>query len=374
MLLVGCWDNVEIDERAFITGIGFDKYIPQDDEDLKKSKLKSDKTLDKYLLTVTYPNVSVIAKKEEGDPSYNISTVCASPSDGKQQINLRNNKNFYLNHSKVIILGLELAKDEKMMREVMDLIERSLYIPRKVHLYITREKAKDILTTDSGRNMDTALYIEELTEKEMTSPRRPITSFDSVSINLKENNAAIAPLISKSDKEVYTGGAAILKNYTVVGWLDELETRAVNILDNNIQKSDFTIIADDLYVVVEQMSSKSKMDIEMDKNNRLNITFEIRLEGTILQHYWDTPEIPFENQYIQSINKRTEQKIKQELSDTFTKIQKEFKADVLNVNEYLRKFKPDLWEKIKDDWEEVYPEAKVNFDIDMHIRRVGSKS
>lgn len=370
LILPGCWDNVEIDERAFITGLAFDKYI-EGEQAQKKDNKKDTGTLKRYIFTISYPNVAVIAKKEQGDPSYIYSTISSSPSDGKQQINIRNNKNFYVNHAKVVILGQELLKDEKMMRETIDVLQRSVYFNRKVHILATEGKGQEILQTNSGKNMDTALFMEELIEKEQTSPRRPTGTFDNFLISLRENNSGIVPKVTVENKEIKIGGAGVLKNNKLIGWLDEIETRGVNILRDEVGVADFTVELEDLYLVVEEMTSNTKMDVYKDKEDKINIDFKIRMEGVLLQHYLGKSNEPFDNKYIKKINKTVENQVKTELRTVFNKIQKDFKADIFGTKEYLRKHDYDLWQEVKEDWEKIYPEAKMNIDLKMHLRRVG---
>ena len=68
---------------------------------------------------------------------------------------------------------------------------------------------------------------------------------------------------------------------------------------------------------------------------------------------------------------KTNELISKELEDLFKKVQRDFEADIFKVGEHLRKFKPDTWEKIKYDWEEIYPKIDVEVDFQMNIRRVG---
>lgn len=372
IILIGCWDNVEIDERAFITGLGFDKYEENDDN--KEGKDNETKDLKRYIMTVTYPNVGVIAQKEEGDPSFTLSTTASSPSDAKQEINIRNNKNFYLNHCKVIILGQEFAKTKELMKEILDMVERSVYINRKVHLFITDGKAEKIITTDSGRNMDTALYIEELMEKENQSPRIPETSFDYIIINLNESGAALVPKIIYDEGKIRAGGAAVVKDYELVGWLDDKDTRAVNLLRGGIRKADYTTKVEDIYVVVEQMSAKSKLKVYEDKERDIVVDYDIRLEGVIIQNYSQITKNTFDTNHIAKVNSEIEKKIKEEATQVFEKLQKEYRVDVFKIGEYLRRHEPQVWARVKDNWEEVFQEAKLNIDIDMNVRRLGIKS
>lgn len=373
IILSGCWDNVEIDERAFITGIGFDKYQQKNEKEQSvEGKAVETSREKRYVMTISYPNVSLIAGKEEGDPAFSHSTVCSSPSDGKQQINMRNNKNFYINHTKVIIVGEELAKDKEYMGEVLDVIDRSVYFNRKIHFLVSRGcEAKEIIATDSGKNMDIGLFIEELMEKERISPRRAMTTFDQVMTDLLETNSVMVPAIEKSGEEIKLEGGAILKNNSLVGWLNGMETRAVNMLLDRISVADYTVEMEDGHIVIEQMNSKTKERMYKNKEGNLTVEFKIRMEGIMLQHYFHLPDKPMDAKYIEKLNEDVNKAIKEDLVKTFEKIQKEYKADIFDLSEYLRKHEPDIWNEVKENWDEIYPEIKLDIILDMNIRRIG---
>ncbi|RKD22032.1 germination protein, Ger(x)C family [Caminicella sporogenes DSM 14501] len=367
-LLTGCWDAIEIDERAFITAIGWDKY--KGDKEEQDKGYKSVKN--RYVMTVTYPNVSVIAGKGEGDPSYIISTICSTPSDGKQQANIRNNKNFYINHAKVVLVGKELAEDEKLMREIIDVFQRSVYINRKIYFCYTPGKAKDILMMDTKKNMDIGLFIEELMEKEMISSRRARADFNKMVIDLKESNAAMIPqIIASKGGELKVLGTAVLKGNKVVGTLNGIETRDILILKGRAKVVDYDIKVGDLVIIIEQMSINSKMKVHENSEGKIIINFDIRAEGIVLQHDFKYAGRLMDAHYIEKINKEAEKQIVEELKRTFKRVQKEYKVDLFKAGEYLRKHEPKTWDKVKDNWEEVYANAQVNINFDMNIRRIG---
>lgn len=372
LLLSGCWDKVEIDERAFITALGYDKYEGKDKGNEEKLEKESqEESLNRYVRTVTYPNVSIIAGKGEGKPFFVYSTVSGSWADGRQQVALRDNKNYYAYHLKAIVFGEEVARDEMLFRELLDTFQRSVFLNRKVYFFVTPDKAQDVLMTDTGKNMDVGLYIEELMDKEIKPTRMSRSDLGTIVIDLIESNAALAPRIIKAKDELKVSGAAILKNNKMIGMLGELETRDALILKGETQKADYTIKIDDKFIAINQTSLKSKMKAYEDKEGKINVNFEIKAEGDIIQHYFNTPEEPFDEKYIDKVNKKVNELISKELEGLFKKVQKDFEADIFKVGEYLRKFEPDTWDKIKANWEEIYPKAKINVDFNINIRRVG---
>ncbi|SHJ58172.1 Ger(x)C family spore germination protein [Paramaledivibacter caminithermalis] len=374
LLFSGCWDKVEIDERAFITAIGYDKYEGGNEAKEENVEKETEKEpLNRYIRTITYPNVSLIAGKGQGKPFFVYSTVCASWADGRQQIALRDNKNFYVYHLKAVIFNEEIARDEELFREMFDTFERSVFLNRKLYFFVTPNKAQDILMTDTGKNMDVGLYIDELMSKENKPTRMAKSDLGTIAVDLRESNAALAPRIIKSKDEIKVSGAGVLKDNKLVGMLGELETRDVFILKGKVKLADYTIKVDDKFIVVSQTDLKTNMKTYEDKDGNINVYFDIRAEGDIVQHYFRTSKEPFDEKYIDRVNKKVNELISKELGDVFKKIQKDFGADIFKVGENLRKFHPATWNKIKDDWDEIYPKVKVKVDYKMNIRRVGIK-
>ncbi len=368
----GCWDKVEIDERAFITAIGYDKYEEDDRSNEERlEKETQENPINRYIRTATYPNVALIAGKQEGEPFFIYSTTSISWAEGRRQVALRDNKNYDTNHLKAMIFSEELAKDETLFREIFDTFQRSAFLNRKLHFFVTPNKAQDILMTDTGKNMDVGLYIEELMEKEIRPTRAARSDMGNIIIDLNESNGALAPRIVKSKDRLKVSGAGILKDNTIVGALGELETRNALILKGENKVVDYTIKVDGKFLVVNQTDLQTEMKAYEDKEGKIHVNFTISAEGDIIQHYFETPEKAFDAKYIDRVNKKMNEVISKELEDLFEKIQKDFEVDIFKVGEHLRKFQPDTWEKIKEDWDEIYPKAKVKVDFQMNVRRVG---
>ena len=129
----------------------------------------------------------------------------------------------------------------------------------KLYFFVTPNKAQDILMTDTGKNMDVGLYIEELMDKEIAPTRMSKSDLGSIIIDLNESNAALAPRIVKSNDELKVSGSAVLKDNKFIGVLGELETRDVLILKGETQSADYTIKVEDNFIVIGQTDLKSKM-------------------------------------------------------------------------------------------------------------------
>ena len=52
-------------------------------------------------------------------------------------------------------------------------------------------------------------------------------------------------------------------------------------------------------------------------------------------------------------------------------IQQNIGIDIVGIDDYIRKFKPSIWEKFGENWSEVYSNSKINIEVDTNIKTTG---
>lgn len=373
LLITGCWDKVEIEKRAFVALIGIDKFDSKDgkkNKDSDKTKESQDISRNKYVITIAYPNTGVIAGKGEGESKYIYASVGQNIRDILGSLNNRIARVMFFRHTKAIVLGKALASDEKMLREVLDAIERSPEIGRKINLMITPGEAKEILNTSTKDEPVLGLFIRELMEQSKRSARMADADFGYILRSLHESKVAITPRILSSKDQFKIAGSAVLKNFKMVGELGELETRNVMFMFDKIQSTVINVKVDDLIIPIGMTDSKTKMKV-FEKDGELYTSFDIEAEGDLEQHMFEVKGQPLDNKYIQKVEKIASKTFEKQIEATYKKIQKDFGADLVQAGEYLRKHEPDTWKKVEKDWDEIFPTTKVKVNVAIKIRRIG---
>jgi len=110
ILTTGCWGMIEINQRIFPYSIGVDL---------------NDNEGEKYIITISYPNINAIGKNAtQEDRIHIVSTVASSVFEGIEQLSTRLPYEVYFKHLKVVVFGQELAKDECAVREILDGMSR----------------------------------------------------------------------------------------------------------------------------------------------------------------------------------------------------------------------------------------------------------
>ncbi|MBR2570214.1 MAG: spore gernimation protein GerC, partial [Paenibacillus sp.] len=52
----------------------------------------------------------------------------------------------------------------------------------------------------------------------------------------------------------------------------------------------------------------------------------------------------------------------------------EYRADVIGLSEYVRIYYPRTWEKIKSNWDDVFAEAEIRYQIKAKVKEFGTTS
>ncbi|MBF8982479.1 Ger(x)C family spore germination protein [Lutibacter sp. B2] len=362
VIITGCWDKVEIDKRAFVALIGIDKF--ENNADQKKDKKN------RYTVTIAYPNTGVIAGKGQGEPKFIYTSTGENFSDIINGLNTRLGKTTFFRHTKAIILGEKLAKDEKLFREVLDVIERSPELGRKIHLIIAKGEAKEILDTSTKDETVLGLFIRELMEQTRKTPRIADADLGYILRSLHESHTAITPKIVSSKDEFKIAGAAVLKDFKMIGWLGELETKDLMFMQDKIKSSEMNVVKDDIIIALRITDVSTKMRV-YEEEGEIVTHFDVDGEANIQQHLFEVRDQPLDHEYLEKIGNLAAGNIKEEIKTTYKKIQDDYQADLVQAGESLRKHEPDTWDKVKENWDEIFPTTKVKVDVKIKVRRAG---
>ncbi len=59
------------------------------------------------------------------------------------------------------------------------------------------------------------------------------------------------------------------------------------------------------------------------------------------------------------------------MKETIEYVQKEYGADIFFFYNAMQRYAPDTWDKVKDDWDNVFPKVKTNIKVSVKIEQVG---
>lgn len=356
LLLTGCWDMAEINQRLFVSSIAVD--------------LNKGEGADKYLVTYAYPNINAIGKNATEDKKkFIVQTPSSSLFQAGREASTREEFPFYYKHLKVFIIGEELAEDSKLIRQVIDELNRDTKINKKVQMLIAKGEAKDILDSKPAHIPITDGTIYNILKDNKSAARFTPQTLTGMIKELDCNNVTLLPKVDKIGDRITISGGAIIKDYKLLGWLNEIENRALAFIKNKVKLELVDIEYKDGLLSYNITDTKSSKNVTMD--GEINVNIKIHMEGYLQGYIIEKGVNVFGEDILADMEKAIEKQIKKEVYATIDKSQKKYNADIVGVCEYLSKHYPKEWQQIKGKWDQIYPDVKFNIEVDAKIRRTG---
>ncbi|KNF09778.1 spore germination protein A3 [Gottschalkia purinilytica] len=373
-LTTGCWDRVEINERLFIMSVAMDLYKDEDENgEGRKTKKPSE---NKFTMTYVMPNFENIQTKTTGKSpkvKHVLKTVAKNPYEGSRQVSSKATGNTFFKHMKVAVMGLDVTKNPIYFRQMIDALNRQDDITRKLELFVAEGRGDEIVEANPKIQPLVASYLQDLTEKPKVTSTYIPQNLEEVVASLKTSKTALIPkvTVSSAKDEVKVEGSALIKDYKFIDWLGVKETRAVSILKKKSNNDIFNVIHKNITIpyITHDIHVFRNLRIEDDK---IVMDIKVTTEGGTSEYILNgKPELSNDN-FLKELEKKAEQVIKGEIDYTLNKLQKELNTDVVGIGDYISKFEPKLWKEIKNDWDHIFPEVKINVSVDARFRRTGS--
>ena len=324
LMMTGCWDMIEIEDRIYPYTIGVDLNHNMDKEG-------------KYEFTISYPNIAAIGKNATSDdPIFIIDDTANSIFELLHKLTTRLQRPIYLKLLNVVMVSEEVAKDSKSMREIVDSLNRDFIISKNVQMLLVKDSAKELLTTRLEPRRQQAIEGSlhgMLINRQESSLFIPINFINFIE-EMDISDAAIVPLASPGKEEIIISGGAILKNYRLIGYLKPMEVRALAIMNDEINKDtiDASYKGADLSVMITGVKSKKKL---ISEGENLKIKFEIELEGHIHSFILDRSMTIETEEMLEALQNAVAKNIKEDMDKLVEKVQKEYEVDVFNLRNFI---------------------------------------
>jgi len=414
--LTGCWDRIDIENRGFIFAIGIDKYDPSDlnkyetkkyiekqqqkfspeqqkpniktndlgiDPNTKrkvKPPLPKSGTLDKFTITIVIPNTSQLAQKGGGGggstggmdqpPRFLFSVPSKSVYTAKFKFQDTLEKQLNYGYTKLVILGRDLCYEPKLVKEAVDAVMRSKEFSRNRFICVSETTARDILNTIPLTLPITGMYIAQIIKNAKYVGRTIDSTIGEVSKSFSNSGCAVISRVEPDIDKLHVSGAAILKDYRLVGWINEEHVIVYKMFKNRLRQT----VIDDVgykgyYIPFNIQQAITKYKLIADKKG-IRVVFKPRIEGSVLEFIHDSKEIVLDKKVSQIIQKGVADWIKLRTNEMVI-LSKKYKCDFIGVGDLLSKHKPKIWKKVEKNWEKEYQKVIIEVEPVVYLRRSG---
>lgn len=374
ILLTGCWDNVEIDRKAFVSTIAVDlgKNIKERDslKALKPTDAFSERPLDILNVTYGFPDIRNMDKEKGAAKELAITVGGYSMTDTYFKALAESSRTLYFSHSKVLFLSDELFKYPEVAKEVMDYIEREPSLNRTIIMAIVEGKAEDYVNFKPLMEENIQNYIVSLMGNSSKNGSMYPVSLNSYIDMSTKSSTNMLPLfrLQEGNKKLVLSGMALIKDFQIAGYLNDKQVTDIQLLRGDIGSCKKVIYKDGHPVDYNIRDVSTKVDMKL-VDDKLVLDYKIITEGTIKGYFTDANL--FDKDLITELQNNFNESMEKELVSVASMTKDKMKIDILNVEEKLRKYHPKLWGTLQSRWPEALYNAEVRVNVENYIRTVG---
>lgn len=389
--LTGCWDHKELDQKAYVIGIGLDKHEVE-------GKVK---------VTYMIANPEVGSQQSGGgnnEPAQEIITLVADDFiSSRNTANTVVAKEISYDLLRVIIISEDFARDPNFIRWIYS-AAKDREIKRSTQLIVTKEEAAKFITNNKPK-LETRphKFFEFMLERGKETGMIPDTDLNDF-YRITESDADLFLAIYATTEKEETGsskmsdddllageihiegetndaefiGSAVFKEGIMIGKITGEETRISSLLDETWETEDirttFQDPFDDRYRISARISKIRKNHFEFkQKYGRPIIEIKVPLFIEVLSD-------PSMINYAKNKKKMLELKsaitktIEEKMTQYIIRTQKEFKGETFHLSIPIRKEFGTLQEFRDFDWMKSYPDAEVKVNVDIRFGEFGRQT
>jgi spore germination protein KC len=173
----------------------------------------------------------------------------------------------------------------------------------------------------------------------------------------------ILPIIEASNDRFVINTVGLFRDNKLMLMLKPEDTKKVNYLLNNEQKSALKIEDDNKYFILDTKKVKTKYKIVTSDQRESYIEMKVIVRGIIEEALF-----PVENEEVPSYEKMAEKVLTQEMTDLLVKLQKANVDPIgFGLRYRARHFERSDWER----WQGLYPTIKFKVHTDVQINDTG---
>lgn len=407
LLLNGCWNRRELDQISIVIGLGVDK-ARQTENAAASAGADGGGREGTGPLEVTAQIVLPSGIRSSGSGQggtaggqaafWNLKNTASSVFVALREDTHVSNKKLYLAHTEVAVFGRSIA--EEGIADYLDYFMRDPELRPGILLFVAEDRADDILDLDVKTEKLPAMNLKKLaTDQKNTSQSLLVRLIDFAQKLNSEYTAPVAPLVRikpestgsigsgggiltgngggsgesrrEETSDVSVSGLAVFHRDVMVGTLDPTETRGLLWATGEVKYSLLTVPAAGGKATVEIFRAKGSMKPEIRENGSVSMQIKVTGEATLGSSL--TTENLAKPEKLEQLQGEVSKLVEQEIRTTFQKA-KEMHADIFGFNETISGRHPKQWEKMKDNWEQVFQEMELKISVDIKIRDAGGLS
>ena len=392
LALTGCWDRLEIEERAVVLGVSIDTVNPEEaeaEEDevshLQGSQPVPSKDMIRVAVQIALPGRIPLGPGESGGGGkggaektvWVVDVVGHSLDDAIMNLQQQISSRLFFGHLRVIVVSEKLA--EKGLENVNDYFRRNSEVRRMAWMMVSKGNAKELMVAAPKLERVPTLYLMSTLDEGIRMGKFPkdyIGIFWSNSS--KKGQEGFLPYVEiKKEQNVEVKGLAFFRGSKMVGKSNPLQI-AGYLGVKGINPAGYRVFVKldgaPSTVMTAAAHRSSKIGLRI-RNGKPVFSVHIAIDVNLEEKMGDKLHIndPKTLRRIELVQQEGSDKSYKE----FLEMTQKLGSDICGFGEIVRSRQPAFWNrhvKTKERWQKMYKEVEFEVSTSIKIRRIGMKA
>ncbi|MDR3559990.1 MAG: Ger(x)C family spore germination protein [Negativicutes bacterium] len=379
MLLAGCWDRAEIQERNFVMAVAIDVAEAPGSQGKPGTRLESfdegGKNLPRYRLSL---QILRLAESKGGEKAGESKTYVISDTGGSFFAMVRDmlgqsSKTLWFENMQAIIIS-EAAVRQAGMDRLVDFWRRDAEMRWRASVFITSGEARSILEYIPPSGQPGGQYISNVARRQIKDPELATARTDLLYL-MQALDAAqdfALPRLELEGPVLKIKGAGIFKRGQFITYLDEYAVKGGRMIRGTEKAGVITAecpVHPGNYLVFElfRHDTRLKPHVEGDK---IYFTLDIAMRGNLGEVSCQAEHDTKSSEYLRAAQALFAEEVKRNVLYTY-QLQQKNGVDVVGLGGCLRAYEPATWARVKDHWDDVCRTVPLEVSVNVSVVNVG---
>ncbi|WP_456266248.1 MULTISPECIES: Ger(x)C family spore germination protein [unclassified Bacillus (in: firmicutes)] len=353
----GCWDLKDIEKLSFVRGVGIDE---EDENGVK----------------LTYQNLvpKTGGSQEADSPGYvNVVSKGKNVLEAVSNVALKDPP-IYSDHLKIFLFGRNQAEHHDIQGTLNHFI-RDDEVRRSSYLLVSRGDASKIINQKlkSQQKIPVEHIFETSKNRSFNGKIALPTRIGRASDYFQMGVSFLVQSVDAVNGELIYDGAGIIHGKTrkLIGFISAKDVQYLNWVMNRISGGVVPATYKGFPITYEIKKAKTKIEPYL-KDGKVSFKISIQTNGKLSEDQYP-PENSYDEQYIKRFEKVFSRKIKERIQKTISRMQHEVGVDPIFLSRQFRIKYPEYWDQHRDEWDKLFQEADITYDIKVSILNFGAE-
>ncbi|GBG57271.1 spore germination protein YndF [Sporomusaceae bacterium FL31] len=392
LLLSGCWDRRELQERNFVLAVGID-YADQPSDSKEKAEQRVASFVQPhgkkvYQLSLQVLNISPSGGSgggsggdsgAKGTPrQFVIANTGQTMFEMVRDLSGQVGRSLWFEHIQAIVINEEILKQDGI-KPIIDFFSRDSEMRARVRVITTPGQARKILEYKTPNGEPSGLFLNNLLRNHIknTHLMGAKTDVGFVLQYLANKTDFVLPRAEIGGEVLKVGGGVLIKKDKMVGTMDEYTTKGVKLIRATEKSALITVTCPEHpqnVFTFELFQHDTKLTPHIEGDN-IYFTLDIYMIGNIgeLQRCPGEGHEGTDNKFLREMEVAFAEEVERNVLHSWHTTQ-DYQVDVLAAGAALKAYEPKTWEKVKDNWDEIFATVPLIPSVNVTIRGTGERN